>query len=113
MSTPARHYLGLVTRSPQRQDGRYHWATVRPLVQSDEDGTKWQGPVTDAKVEFPKRGLLHWHAAPADVESGSIWQFVVEEISKADSYDVNFIHQSRLPSILRTVTHQLSTWSLQ
>jgi hypothetical protein len=87
MSMTARQYLGLVKRAPQKRDARYHYATVQPLAQSDEEGVEWQGPVTDAKAQFPKRGFLHWHAAPIDVEFGSIWQFVVEEIPKADSED--------------------------
>src|SRR3954467_6989497 len=85
MPMPERQYLGLVMRAPQKRDARYQFATVQPLVQSDEDGIKWQGPVTDAKLQFPKRGLLHWHAAPADIAFGSIWQFVVEEIPRDDS----------------------------
>ena len=77
------HYLGRVTRAPRRGDS-YNWASVEPLVESDAEGTRWFGPVTNAISRFPRRGLVHWHDAPPTVQLGSLWQFLVDEHPTAE-----------------------------
>lgn len=71
-------YLGRVSRAPFPSRG-YRYATLELLAESDAGGLAWLGPVTDAVERFPKRGLVHWHDAPAGLQVGSLWQFGVEE----------------------------------
>lgn len=36
---------------------------------------------------FPKRGLVHWHEAPFDLQLGSLWQFTIDEHPSAERSD--------------------------
>lgn len=81
-----RQYLGRVTRVPHRGD-TYHYASVEPLVESNAAATEWSAPVTNAQTRFPRRGLVHWHDAPAQLQVGSLWQFAIDEHPDAERGD--------------------------
>src|SRR5688572_156558 len=84
MTSP--YYLGKVKRVPHRGDA-YNYATIEPLVESDAPGETWAGPVQDATIRFPKRGLVHWHDAPVGLQMGSLWQFTIDEHPSAERGD--------------------------
>lgn len=79
-------YIGRVKRAPHRRDA-YNYATIEPLVESDPNGMQWAGLVRDATSRFPKRGLVHWHDAPLDLQLGSVWQFSIDEHPSAERGD--------------------------
>jgi len=79
-------YLGRVKRAPHRRDA-YNYATIEPLLESDPNGTHWVGQVRDAISRFPKRGLVHWHDAPLDLQVGAVWQFSIDEHPSAERGD--------------------------
>lgn len=80
------HYLGRVQRARRSRES-YHYATVEPLIESNAGGTEWRGPVQDAQLRFPKRGLVHWHDAPPGLREGSLWQFTIDEIASDERAD--------------------------
>lgn len=74
----SRTYLGRV-REVRTSYGSYHYALVEPVLESDEGGSEWIGPVPDLVAEFPTRGRVYWHEAPPTLQYGTLWQFEVEE----------------------------------
>src|SRR5687767_5444538 len=73
-----RTYLGRV-RDVRTSYGTYHYALLEPLLESDEDGTEWIGPVQDLSTAFPTRGRVYWHGVQPSLSHGSLWQFEIEE----------------------------------
>lgn len=82
----SRSYLGRVRRVSQTSGG-YRYAVLEPILESDESGREWKGPIQDLNAEFPSRGRVFWHSAPAVVQHGSVWQFQIEEHPNADRPD--------------------------
>ncbi len=58
--------------------GTYHYALVEPLLESDETGNEWLGPVPNLEDDFPSRGRVYWHESPPNLRHGALWQFEVE-----------------------------------
>jgi len=109
MSTTQVQYLGLVRRAPKRGD-QYRYATVEPLVESDSAGVAWLGGVVDAHIRFPKRGLVHWHDAPSDLQVGSVWQFSIDEHPDASRAERPELYQLQRPEEPIEVV-DLSQWT--
>lgn len=109
MSTTQVHYLGLVRRAPKRGD-QYRYATVEPIVESDSAGVAWLGEVRDLQTRFPKRGLVHWHDAPADLQVGSVWQFSIDEHPDASRAERPELYQLHGPEEAIEVV-DLSQWT--
>jgi hypothetical protein len=82
-TTKGPYYIGRVKRAPRRGDA-YNYASIEPLIESDAAGTQWRGPVENATSRFPKRGLVHWHDAPLDLQTGSLWQFTIDDHPNAE-----------------------------
>jgi len=72
-------YVGRVKKVYLKPEKNYRHATVEPLIRSSEDHKHWKGPILDAVSEFPTRGFLYWHDAPADLVDGEIRQFEAEQ----------------------------------
>lgn len=85
-TTKGPYYIGRVKRAPHRGDA-YLYASIEPLVESDASGSQWLGPLRDPITQFPKRGLVHWHEAPFDLQGGSLWQFTIDTHPSAERTD--------------------------
>src|SRR5262245_38130260 len=92
-ATKGPYYIGRVQRTVY--SGKYHYASVEPLVESDLGGTQWVGPVQDARSRFPNRGLVHWHEIPTGLQVGSLWQFTVDEqpSDRPEQYQLESAHE--------------------
>jgi hypothetical protein len=82
-----RTYLGRV-REVRTSFGAYHYALVEPLLESDDTGNEWLGPIADVDAEFPDRGRAYWHEAPPTLQRGTLWQFQLEERPAGGGGDV-------------------------
>ena len=77
-----RSYLGRIKRVSENRENEYRYATVEPILQSSDDGLQWWGDIPEPKTEFPSRGSIHWHDAPAELKLEDVWQFEIEEDSR-------------------------------
>jgi hypothetical protein len=70
--------------------GRYRYAQVEPLVESDEAASRWLRNVSsESRKRFPTRGYVHWHEASLGVEKNSLWEFgiVPKDDGRGDRFE--------------------------
>lgn len=72
-------YLGVVTYVGQR--GQLPVASLRPLLVADEGETRWERELGDGsrKELFPNTGCVSWIHPDSHAETGTLWEFKVQE----------------------------------
>lgn len=103
--------LGVVARVHRRGDNpharqRASYALLRPLYKTSPDGSELQA-IENVAEEFPNRGFVTWYNPPQELQTGSLWQFRIEESFTYETtnpeHDQFFAAKSATPTSLREV----------